>query len=254
MPKINPEDDDISNSVLLRLPSFLGIRDKDFCSLLGYSVVWLSRLRKDIDNGRKDPDEPAVTQFNSSVIDAIEKNIDLNNQQNVTWQLLDLYVSLFIKKYGCPQNIKELIESSRSFKVIKRIYDEKSDNYQNILNLADALINGISEVFNAECLDSVRQQFKDIISFNDLSDRILSEGFTPAQFVEDYNNEKFSEINSYVKKKNISLDKYKEYLQSDAYKQYIEVKKNKAEKIASVLKEQGMDLKNFLVLTEISKK
>ena len=52
MPKLANINEVISNAMLMRLPTFLGIRDKEFCALLGYAPVWLSRIKQAIDSGQ----------------------------------------------------------------------------------------------------------------------------------------------------------------------------------------------------------
>lgn len=256
MPKLANINEVISNAMLMRLPAFLGIRDKEFCALLGYAPVWLSRIKKDIDSGKKKPDDAVVTFLDKTISEYVEASPFIEEQAGVTWQLIDLFISIYIKKHGIPKNIGELLSNSRILKTIQDLYiseDRTSEQQAEISELVKAIVHIISEQFGKESIP-VDIDFDSVAEFDNFSDMIFLEGYTPEQFLEDPYNEKYAKFMEYTKKNNLSLNRYNAYLKTSSYQHYISVKNQKAEKIASMLKEQGLNLKSLLIMSEMDKK
>ena len=88
MPKLANINEVISNAMLMRLPAFLGIRDKEFCALLGYAPVWLSRIKKDIDSGKKKPDDAVVTFLDKTISEYVEASSFIDEQSSKNRDIL----------------------------------------------------------------------------------------------------------------------------------------------------------------------
>ena len=179
MPKLANINEVISNAMLMRLPAFLGIRDKEFCALLGYAPVWISRIKKDIDSGKKKPDDAVVTFLDKTISEYVEDSSFIEEQAGVTWQLIDLFISIYIKKHGIPKNIEELLSNSRILKTIQDLYlseDRTSEQHAEISKLVKTIVHIISEQFGNEAIP-VDIDFDSAAEFDNFSDMIFLEGF-----------------------------------------------------------------------------
>ncbi len=262
MPKILPSQKDIQNSLsnelVLRLPSFLGLSIKDFCELLGYTNVWLARIKKDIDTGKKDAKAPVVSLMNKNVIDALDdvinnKSVLSENNISLLLQCIDLFLSIYLKKVASSVDFSEVLLKTRTFETLKEI--TKNENRKNMTNLVSALITDfklagdLSYILNES--DFTQEQ---IDSFYSLTDFILSKSISVDEFLFNPQSDEYKDINDFIKNNNISLSNYSAFVSSGLFQKYLSDKKDKMQRIEQFMKKQGVDLHNFIALSGLIQK